>query len=54
MIFEQKVEIGLQNHQFPSGLLEFQHMGNRNVGKPYKLNEKHGFSKVKFACAKPL
>ena len=29
-------------------------MGNRNVEKPYKLNEKHGFSKVKIACAKPL
>ena len=54
MIFEQKVENGLQNHHFPNGTFEFRHMRNRNVGKPYKTNEKHGFSKVIFACVKTL
>ena len=36
---DQKRENGLQNHQFPSGLLEFQHVRNRNVENPYKTNE---------------
>ena len=53
MIFEQKVKIGLQNHHFPNGTFEFLHTQTRKVEKPYKLNEKHGFSKVIFTCAKP-
>ena len=33
---EPKSKNGLQNHQFPSGILEFLHMGNNHVVKPYK------------------
>ncbi len=53
-IFEPKSQNGLENNQKSITFIDEFDMTFRHVEKPYKPNEKRGFSKVKNALRKPL
>ncbi len=54
MIFESKSQKGFQNDPKSIAFIDKTHMAFRHVEKPYKTNEKRGFSKAKNALRKPL
>ncbi len=52
--FEPKSQNGLGNDQKSNTFIDEFYMTFRHVEKPYKTNEKRGFSKGKNALRKPL
>ena len=52
--FEQKSQNGTGNDQKSITFIDEFHMAFHHVEKPYKTDEKRGFSKVKSALRKPL
>ena len=52
--FESKTQKGFQNDQKSITFIDKFHMTFYHVEKPYKTNEKRGFSKTKNALRKPL
>ena len=52
--FEPKTQKGLENDQKSITFIDNFDMTFRHVEKPYKTNEKRGFSNAKNALRKPL
>ena len=52
--FGPQTQNGIQNDQKSITFIDKLHMTFHHVGKPYKTNEKRGFSKTQNALRKPL